>query len=568
MTEGLLYEKLVVLNDVFNNSVNPPNQYNLSCPNIISPLYPHQLSLIHGMHVYRERMTRGFVVGKHAVNSKIGIIGDPVGTGKTLSILSYLDSQPTNYPRISCELTDHSSKYFFSYDVSKTTEQASANLIIVPHSIFAQWCNEIKKHTSIQFVPIDSRRMIKGEILANLMTSGAFVLTTNKCYRYVQEYATQHNIQWNHIIVDEASTIYLHPSDPPFQFQFLWLVASNWIPFLYKNPTIIKSHLFFLRDRIAIHPDFEQWLLDDITTHYEGSLVSANFLKDYLPIFHHLRGYMVVRNRNDTIKQSMNLPQINSDCIKCRPHVNLHSLTNYYHSRQLHPAIRSQNVPYLFQSLGVMFSELEQYLVQHTEKQQMILRKIRDNECMICLDTCEFPTIVTCCHQLYCGKCILRHMLLYPKCPTCRNPLDTSSMCCLTTLTQEQTALTKSKMEVCLDLLQKNKDKQIIIYSAFDNIYYQLFEEMDKLGLKVERVENNLYSLRRTIKNYQQGTTHIIFISNVDILRGLSLESTSHLIFYHELPVSELKEVLIHSAQRLGRIEPLQIVHLNSEIQV
>ena len=126
----------------------------------------------------------------------------------------------------------------------------------------------------------------------------------------------------------------------------------------------------------------------------------------------------------------------------------------------------------------------------------------------------------------------------------------------------------KSKMEICLEVLQKNKDKQIIIYSSFDNIYYQLFEEMDKLGLKVERIENNLFSLRRTIKNYKQGTTHIIFISNVEMIRGISLESTSHLIFYHELPVSEWKEVLIHSAQRLGRVTPLQILHLNSEIQV
>ena len=138
----------------------------------------------------------------------------------------------------------------------------------------------------------------------------------------------------------------------------------------------------------------------------------------------------------------------------------------------------------------------------------------------------------------------------------------------MVSLEPEQNIIMNTKMEICLNILQENKDKQIIIYSAFDNIYYQLFEEMDKLGLKSERVENNLFSLRKTIHNYQQGLTNIIFISNIEMIRGLSLSSTSHLIFYHELPVSEWKEVLIHSAQRLGRKESLQIIHLNSEIQV
>ena len=265
---------------------------------------------------------------------------------------------------------------------------------------------------------------------------------------------------------------------------------------------------------------------------------------------------------------SMNIPPVYIEYIPCRPHMNLHSLTHYYQSKRMPPMIHSQNIPYLFQSLAIPFKDLDQYLLQHPTKQQMILRKIKDNECMICLEICEYPTIVNCCYQLYCGKCLLTNTLLYPKCPTCREALGPANMCCMTSLSVHQMVQTKTKMEVCLEILQQNKDKQIIIYSAFDNIYYQLFEEMDKLGLKVERIENNLFSLRRTIKNYQQGTTHIIFISNVEMIRGLSLESTSHLIFYHELPVSELKEVLIHSAQRLGRVTPLQILHLNSEIQV
>jgi hypothetical protein len=92
--------------------------------------------------------------------------------------------------------------------------------------------------------------------------------------------------------------------------------------------------------------------------------------------------------------------------------------------------------------------------------------------------------------------------------------------------------------------------------------------DSQKAGLKAERIENNLFSLLKTIRNFQEGKTNVLFISNIETIRGLSLPSTTHLIFYHELPVFELKQVLIHSCQRLGRTQPLQIYHLNSEIPV
>ena len=123
-------------------------------------------------------------------------------------------------------------------------------------------------------------------------------------------------------------------------------------------------------------------------------------------------------------------------------------------------------------------------------------------------------------------------------------------------------------MEACLDILRNNRNGKCIVYSSFDNIYYQLFEEMDKLGLKAERIENNLFSMLRTWKHFQEGKTNILFVSNIDLIRGISLTSTSHLIFYHEPSSYEWKQILIHSAQRLGRQQPLTIIRLNSEIQV
>jgi len=159
-------------------------------------------------------------------------------------------------------------------------------------------------------------------------------------------------------------------------------------------------------------------------------------------------------------------------------------------------------------------------------------------------------------------------MIVNQKCPTCREVLTTDNICCLKSLTAEEKILARNKTEVCLDILNSNKNGKFIIYSSFDNIYYQLFEDIDKLGLKAERIENNLFSMLRTIKNFQEGKTNILFISNIDLIRGISLSSTSHLIFYHEPSSCELKQILTHSAQRLGRQEPLRIIHLNSEIQV
>ena len=154
------------------------------------------------------------------------------------------------------------------------------------------------------------------------------------------------------------------------------------------------------------------------------------------------------------------------------------------------------------------------------------------------------------------------------KCPTCREGLHVQRIHCLEAISKEERMLSMNKMEACLDILHQNKEGRFIIYSPFTNIYYELMEKIDQMGIKAERIENNLFSLIKTVRNFQQGKTRLLFISNVDMIRGLSLASTTHLIFYHELPAFESKQVLIHSSQRLGRTSPLQILHLHSEIQV
>jgi SNF2 family DNA or RNA helicase len=564
---GFLFDKLVVLNTVYNNSVvQQKTQPQASV--IKTPLYPHQSVLVNAMHIYRDKMTRGFLLGNQAINAKIGILGDVAGSGKTLSVLSYLASQVATFPRMTCELTNHSSKYFFSHELYSLNDASSTNLIIVPHSLFAQWKQEISKHTTMSYVPIETRRFLKDDTARSIVSSN-FVLTTNKCYKFVQEFAIQNGIQWNNVFIDEASSIYINSADPPLRFQFLWFITNNWIPLIFKNPSISKSSLYYIRDRVTLHPDLEKWLLDSMVLHYESNLVSSAFFKEYLPFFHINRGSIVLRCSNDLINSSIKLPLIRSETVLCRPNLTINSLTSYYLARNLEPNITSSKIPNLFQALGIPFKTVEEYIqLQPQLKHNLIRRKAEENECVICLEQCERQTIVNCCYNLYCAKCLLKNTILNQKCPTCREVLGPENICCLLPLIDDQIIQSRNKMEVCLELFQANKLGKFIIYSSFDNIYYQMFEEIDKLGLKAERIENNLFSLLKTVKNFQEEKTNILFVSNIDLIRGLSLPFISHLIFFHELPVYEMREVLIHSAQRIGRKQPLKIVHLNSEIQL
>jgi SNF2 family DNA or RNA helicase len=568
MSDGFLYDKLLVLNTAYNNTL--VNGKTIPQASVIkTKLFPHQITMVNGMHIYRDKMTRGFLLGNQAINGKIGIIGDPAGTGKTLSVLSYLASQVGTFPRMTCELTNNSSKYFFSHELNQISDSSSTNLIIVPHSLFGQWRQEITQHTTMTYIPIETKRFIRGEELAKNIINSNFVLTTNKCYKYVQEYADQYNIQWNNIFIDEASSIYINSSDPQLKFQFLWLITNNWIPLLFKNPSIVKSNLYYLKDRIILNKELESWLLDNISVHYEGQLVSSSFFKDYLPFYHQNRGSIILRNNTDLIYNNIKLPEMLISSLQCRPNISLNSLVSYYLARNIEPNINSIKIPNLFQSLNVQFKTVDEYLIDMPiQKHNLIRRKCEENECVICLESAEYSTIVDCCFNLYCGKCLLKNMIINHKCPTCRDGLAIVNICCLKPLTSDEIILSKNKTEACLDIINKNKTGNFLIYSSFDNIYYQLFEEIDKMGLKAERIESNLFSLLKTVKNFQEGRTNILFVTNVDLIRGLSLSTTSHLIFFHELPVCELKQILTLSAQRIGRTQPLKIIHLNSEIQV
>ncbi len=572
-----LYDKLVILNTVYNNSIQPTSNVSYILPNnlIKTNLLPHQIQLINALHLYKNKMTRGFIDGSQAINGKIGIIGDSYGTGKTLSVLGYIASLSSILQqRMSVELVSNSSKYFYSHNIQEINNQRSTNLIIVPHQLFNQWKAETIKHTNLKFVPIETRRFIKGEELATTIINSSFVLTTSKCYKYLQEFANQNNIHWNNIFIDEATSIYMSPSDPQLKFQFLWFITNDWLPLLFRYTNLNKTDLLTVKSRLQINPELELWLNNTQIINQDNHIVSSNYFREYLPYLHNARGYLVIRNTNNFIQSSIKLPLILNSNIKCKPTITINSIISYLHKHyedSTFENILNSKLIDIFQALSINFIEFNNYLwKQPIYKHALIKRKYNEQECVICLESPEHPTILKCCYNIYCGKCLLRNMLINQKCPTCRSQITSNDIHCLEELSENRMIQGKSKQELCLELIEndiKNNIKaKYIIYTAFDNIYYTMHSLFLEKNIIVERLENNLFSSLKTIKNFNEGTTNVLFISNPLLIRGISFTNATHLIFFHEAPFFEMEQILIHSAQRIGREKGLQIYHLSSEL--
>ena len=558
-----LWEQLRILNTVYLNAVTPTPSATKTTNIIKTPLLPHQQTLQAAMYSHMTRMTNGCIIGDQIINGKLGIVADPPGTGKTLTILSYLASIKDTPPRPTNELQPSSSRYFYSHIMQPVICDVSyCNLVIVPPTLLGQWEAEIKKHTNLAPYIIQTCRILKQASAPAAICKADFVLATSSSYHHITEFAAAHSIRWNNIFIDEASSIYFTANTPPLDFQFLWLISSSWIPFLFKGNTPSATNLLHLCSDPAvstkIHAGLIEWLtaVKDDNIQFQTSLASSAFLKNYIPFSHPSRSALIVRTATQT-----QLPPIQTRTIPCTSgSISLAALFTADFDRV--------NIPAIYEQIGIKQLTLAETMEAHPDRAAIIQSKSAD-DCAICLDTPRTRTMTSCCNHSFCGACILRHMVTRQHtCPTCRAQLRPNMLNWLAENMAHASAAAatqiRSRKETCISILKESPQNRVIIYTMYDNIYYQLADELVADEIRVEKLDANPYNVARSVKAFLDGTSRVLCVTNPEHCRGISLTPATHIIFYHELPFYELRQLLLHSAQRIGRSAPLNVVHLET----
>ena len=568
----------ILLNDTFSYGVQPNN--------IKLPLKLHQLTMMEKCRLLEESSNKSIKflnIGNSfsapldyteesgtlvEFKSKIGIIGDIVGSGKTLSVLSIIankkDLNNFNLPNI------FKNKFIYykeNLEDANDTHKSSYNIIVVPHTVFKQWCDTLNNYTSLSFFTIFNKKTFERfcDIFNDENGDGEYkefskydiILISNTKYNlfsnlYLTHWKSKSHI-FSRLIFDESDSINI-PSCKTLKASFIWFVSSSYKSLLNPSGNICYMNLNTSETSPIYNYNlgFTKRIFTEGVSH-NGFIKNTMMELRYLPV--PMRQQIVFKNDEKFVKKSFNLPDYKLNIIKCKTPIYLNVLGNnisqnvisHINAGDLKGAIEKVNCTKISETnlIQIVTEELEikikntlielnmkskmQYssakqkkdsidkikyrITDLKKKVESIKNKINDNDlCCICYDDIKNMTITPCCNTKYCFECISKCLHNKKSCPFCRSMVDFKD---LIVVSEEFNDIKKEikkikklinkidNLKIILKRGLKKSEFKMLIFSDYDNSFTDIETLLMDFNIKYSKVMGHLNSVTKIIDSYK-----------------------------------------------------------------
>jgi hypothetical protein len=524
------------------------------------------------------------------IESNYGILADKIGSGKTFMTMGLITYRqiPIERERILCSSSYTCIKYK-DLDVPIKT-----NLILVPHNLILQWklvfekCKlktyVISKRVDIEFliwdrldftntspdsdsVSSESNPELKFSELNCIEYYDVLIISSTMFDLFYENFT---HTKWARIIIDEIVSIKL-PPNLEFKCNFIW--------FLTATPSGIKY----------VKKNYIRFLVSSMSDNTTNNII--------------------IKNNDDFVDESMNLPNINQIIIKCLTPKELKIIKDYVNSDiismlnagNIQDAIAKLNcnVETSDNILEVVTKKIKKEL--HNKKQELDyeqkripddkklhderilkivekikslesqcaaieerIQKMKEENCPICLCDIESPILIPCCNNIFCLGCITR----CKTCPMCRSKIDLST--CIV-INDTFKPLIKSeiksdnvlcnKVDNLISILKTKPNGKFLVFSNYDRTFENINKKLTENNIKYSRLIGSNVVINNIIKRFESGEINIIMLNAINYGSGINLQMATDIIIYHELDL-ELETQVIGRAQRYGRTEPLNVYYL------
>lgn len=547
-------------------------------------LKQHQLSMIHAM---KKMEASSISIGENDmhIDTNVGVCGDDVGTGKSLSILGLISESKTIKQRMHYDMTTN---YFTVYQ-STRQEPIPANVIVVPHTVLKQWKKYIDTQTYLSYYEVSKRVHLK--CVSELQHIPDIVLVSSSMYNSFAE--CNHRVYFRRVVFDEADTIRI-PACKTLHSRFIWLLTSSLENILFPNgyyyvysqhfPRIVRKNVLglkrngfindiartisfsslpvlrklilknnpeFAKETLGIQPPIKKYILCKtpaymriVTQGVQAQVLNFLNMGDIEAALQHLG---CKRTTADQL-----IPAITDDIRERLEDVSA-EISFVENLRNINPRQKETRLKDLVEKrnrLSERFTSIQEDLANHEDK-----------TCPICWDEYENPVCTLgCCNKMFCLSCVLKCQSV---CPMCRSVITKEKMTVVNNVPtpKEDSDDKKSKIENLADILSQNPNGKFLVFSNSDATFDKLADVIAKLGMTHNKLYGNAGAIENRIKSFNDGKSQVLLLNPQHYGCGLNLEQTTDVIFFHRFE-TDMERQIIGRAQRYGRTSILNIHYL------
>lgn len=559
-------------------------------PGMLKRLFPHQLMAIDKMEEReRDRQITSF---HYEIDLQMGIYADMVGFGKTVTMIGLMlrNRMPWDLQQdyVQASIINVYGNGCIVKRLRTFFQRIRANLVVATITVAFQWIQELKE-TDLRSILITSRKLAKHID----PTEYDVVVATPACYNAVTERFP--NYAWKRFIYDDPTHCRI-PSMRPIVAGYIWMLSATPEMLLYQHRTsnhfmstifcsyldyniykhlIIKNDDVFVRQSYALPPLIDivhechepvVWIIRDLISPSVLDMVSAGDIQGAVRAM----GGTTTSNLYDLVIREKIEARQQAEW-KIAKFQRLHDLP-----RMEKWILRRQ----------LLQDEL-------TQLHNRLSKVMEEDKCHICFDRLREPVVLTCCQNIFCGKCILQwissDMNLSSVCPLCRRHLTSDHLVYMkkTSLSEnpplvgsgcgEPTPCSPqknpdspldgspcpSKIDVLRQILCSYPEGRFIIFSSYDETFQRLRQVFIDMDCPYGELQGRNDSRCRTIQEFRKGTLRVLFLNSIQHGAGDNLQEATDVILYHEMN-DLMKMQIIGRAYRIGRSVPLRVHHLQT----
>ena len=584
--------------------LNEDNDKIIQPKSIKIELMNHQKTIIHKMlEIEKTGLIQipNYLNDNAVLDTNMGILGDKVGSGKTLMIITLL----TIKKEIEDRFIISKGTQFCSLKISQSKTLLKINLIIVPHKLVHNWSDAFAKYSPLLKVysislnkEIDKIVNIvkkietnwnnepvyynKEEISKEKIEKHDVIIISETMYKRFSKLCKDY--RYYRVIIDEADTIKLTNDALQEINNFTWLITGTPSglrrkPFMYK---IFKDEMAGLDSLLVIKND-ETYINQSIKLPPPKRLKikclsprEINIIKNLIPpsilqMINAGNSEQAIRALNCNIDTNDNILQVITKNI-------IDSIKNKKLELQI---AQSSDIKFASPTQKIIYEQkikqIESQIEKLNNKYDEIKKKIyelNDTTCPVCLDEFTNPILVSCCNNTFCFDCLAVSLgeLKTSNCPYCRQKITKDKMHIFQSesitkidklIKEENKYEIKDKLDVLIDLILKKPDGSFMIFAGFAETFNKIEKKLKDLSLSYHILKGHNSTVKKHIDEFKEKKIKILMLNAEFFGAGMNLQIATDIVIYHRFN-KEMEEQIIGRAQRFGRSmsEPLNVYYL------